>query len=134
MESTCTNDITEISSQEVGDSDTKDNNNVTDTATGTVQDDEESDTSSGSSGFLGFMGTVYNTVRTHIAPIAVEFVTNQVAPRALKVMKIVLQDMPFDLGYDSDDEWHDCKFEESEDEDEEHAEEFEDADDQLQVL
>ncbi|KAK2148563.1 hypothetical protein LSH36_491g02035 [Paralvinella palmiformis] len=76
--------------------------------------DQEQNEASG--GFLGFMGAIYQTVKTQIAPRAMEFVSTQVAPRALYIMKTLLQDVPLDVYYsDSDDDWQDCKLEESDD-------------------
>ena len=80
---------------------------------------------------------MYTTMRTTIAPKAIDFMTTQVAPRALKVMKRVLQDIPGhqmfpDSDEDESGEWHDCRYEDSDDEDN-GSDEYQDADEQISV-
>jgi len=95
--------------------------------------DQEQNEASG--GFLGFMGAIYQTVKTQIAPRAMEFVSTQVAPRALYIMKTLLQDVPLDVYYsDSDDDWQDCKLEESDDSEKgSEGEQYKDVNEQAKV-
>ena len=92
------------------------------------------ETSSGG-GWMSYMSAIYQTVRTRIAPKAVEFLTGEVAPRALYILKTLLQDVPNDIDFsDSDSDWPECRLEESDVSDKESDnEDSQDTDQQTKV-